>query len=82
MRQVIGDKSAIELLNELRTLDESEAIQEGERTLQQWAKEWGLGRFTTTRLLTSGIKAGKIQKRSAIITVGGHNRRATVYRRV
>lgn len=84
MRQVVGDKSALELLAELAILNEAQPdeLQPGELTAAQWAEAWGRNRCAAERLLKSGVRSGRLSARSVLVRTNGHVRRAMVYREV
>jgi hypothetical protein len=85
VREIVGDKSAIELLAAIREAagPKQEALREGELTVQQWAESWKLSRASTQKLLQDGVRTGLMESRSVILkTHDGLMRRANVFRSV
>jgi hypothetical protein len=85
VREIVGDKSAAELLAAIREAagPKSEPLRDGEMTVQQWAESWKLSRASTQKLLQDGVRTGLMESRSVILkTHDGLMRRANVFRQV
>jgi Fic family protein len=85
VREIVGDKSAAELLAAIREAagPKQEALHEGELTVQQWAESWKLSRASTQKLLQDGVRTGLMESRSVILkTHDGLMRRANVFRQI
>lgn len=59
---------------------EVETPEEGYRTMQQWANEWGLSRERATTLVKRGIDAGKVDTKSYRINTGSKVYKVPHYR--
>lgn len=84
MRQIIGDKSAEQLLAELSAEVESpaDAIEPGEMTLTEWMKAWRVGKTKAAQLLCAGVATGKLKSRRVKMKFDDCIRHTRVWRAV
>lgn len=69
MRVTIGNQSAAELLAELQAAAKPKdaELADGEKTVEQFAHEFGLSRKRTSELLIVGVATGKMTRRKVAL---------------